>query len=126
MEEPVKKRRGHPGWVPGVSGNPLGRPKTVELPSMTNKELREKEFVQLLRKLRPHQSKAIMAAVAILDNKEAGDANKLRASAMLIGFYKDILKEAYAKEYDEDSGEAIQEQTPVFSLRMINDDEKVG
>lgn len=121
------KRVGNPDWKKGQpSPNPFGRPKSIELPRRTNKELREREFLMLLRKLKPHQSKAVMAAVGVLDREESADANKLKASALLIGLYKDILKEAYNSAYDEAEGEAIQENTPIFSLKVLGDDDKVA
>ena len=123
------KKRGRPDWVKGVSGNPLGRPKTARPPEQTNRSLREKSLLELLRKLRPLQTKAIQSAVKILDNPDAADANKLKASGMVISLYKDLIKEVYDKDYDEEGAEAIQEDNgPIFSLRVLGsaDDEKTG
>lgn len=119
-QENSKKKRGNPLWAKGVSGNTAGRPKVARPPEQTNRSLREKSLLELLRKLRPLQTKAIQSAVKILDNPEAADANKLKASGMVISLYKDLIKEVYDKEYDEEEAEAIQEDTrPVFSLRML-------
>ena len=120
-EQPVKKKRGNAAWVKGVSGNLNGRPKVARPPEQTNRSLREKNLLELLRKFRPIQTKAVQAAVKILDNEEANDANKIKASALVLTMYRDLIKEVYNKDYDEEEAEAIQEDTrPVFSLKMIN------
>ena len=118
-----KKKRGNPAWGKGMqSPNPAGRPYNDDKEKKTNRALREKAFVQLLRKFQPHQSKAVMTAVRIMDNEEASDQNKLKASALIIGVYKELLKDAYHKDYDTDQGEEIQDNSPIFSLKMISDD----
>ena len=87
--------------------------------------------MQLARKLRPHQSAAIMEAVRIMGNKEATDANKLKAVAFLSDTYRKLINEIYEGEPEEDDkGQVPVEDTPVevqpqvdnrpvFSLRMI-------
>ena len=83
-------------------------------------------MLQLLRKFSPHQSKAIMAAVKIMENEQAADANKLKASALIIQTYRELLNEVYNKDYDDEQGEEIQDNSPVFSLRMLDHNEKVA
>jgi len=111
-------------FKPGVSGNPNGRPKREpDEKLMTNKKLREKAFLELVRKFRPLQAKALNAAVSILDNQQAGDQNKLKAAALIIGTYKELIKETYDYRYDNDEGEEMQKETPaqpVFSLKLID------
>ena len=122
-----KPKRGNPSFYPGMKPlNPNGRPKKVlEKEKRTNRECRSEEFMGLVRKFRPHLTKAIQAAVKILDNKEANDQNKLKASALIISTYKDLVKELYDYRYDEEEAEEIQQKnTPIFSLRMVTGDEK--
>lgn len=121
QKEETEKKRGNPNWGKGQSGNPEGRPKILDKDKKTNKELRSDEFMSLVRKFKPHLSKAVKAAVDILENKEASESGKLRASALIIQTYKDLVKELYDFRYDEDEGEEIQEQNKMatFSLRMI-------
>lgn len=122
MAEP---KRGNPQWQSGVSGNPNGRPRTLDKEKRTNKELRNEALLSLVRRLRPYQSKAIQAAVTILENKESNESNKLRASAMILTLYKDLLKDLYHKDYDMDEGEEMQENNGVvFSLKVVNEEEK--
>lgn len=109
-------------FVKGQSGNLKGRPKVLKEDKPTNRSLREKAFLEMVRKFRPLQAKAIAAAVGILDNKEAQDANKLKASALLITTYKDLIKETYNYLYDSEEAVPMQEENkPIFSLRVIGD-----
>lgn len=122
-----KKKRGSPLWVKGgASPNPNGRPIGDPREKMSNREIRTRSMLQLLRKFSPHQSKAIMAAVKIMENEQAADANKLKASALIIQTYRELLNEVYSKDYDDEQGEEIQDNSPVFSLRMLDRDEKVA
>ena len=122
-----KKKRGNPTWGKGMqSPNPAGRPIGDPREKMSNREIRTRSMLQLLRKFSPHQSKAIMAAVKIMDNTEASDQNKLKASALIIQTYRELLNEVYSKDYDNEQGEEIQDNSPVFSLRMLDHDEKVA
>lgn len=122
-----KKKRGNPTWGKGMqSPNPAGRPVGDPREKMSNREIRTRSMLQLLRKFSPHQSKAIMAAVKIMDNTEASDQNKLKASALIIQTYRELLNEVYNKDYDDEQGEEIQDNSPVFSLRMLDQDEKVA
>jgi len=114
-------------FKPGVSGNPKGRPTVKDDEKPTNRSLRQKALLEMVRKFRPIQAKAIAAAVAILDNKEASENGKLRSAALIIQTYKDLVKDVYDYRYDDEEAEEIQvDNKPVFSLRMINTDEKVA
>ena len=113
-------------FVKGVSGNAAGRPKVVDADKPTNRSLREKAMLELVRKFRPLQSKAIAAAVNILDNKDASENGKLRSAALIIQTYKDLLKETYDYRYDADDAVPMQEDNkPAFTLHMLpqKDDE---
>lgn len=116
------------GWRgPEGSINRQGRPKEEDRKKVTRRSLRDKELMQLARKLRPHQSAAIMEAVRIMGNKEATDANKLKAVAFLSDTYRKLITEIYEGEPEDDSNGKADEPTeiqpqdnrPVFSLRMI-------
>ena len=124
MAEEAKKKTGWRG--PAGSINTAGRPKRdPNAEKKTNRELRSEEFIGLVRKFKPHLSKAIRAAVEILDDKDAADQNKLKASALIISTYKTLISELYDYRYDEEEGEEVQSNSaPVFSLRMISGDEE--
>lgn len=111
-------------FKPGQSGNLAGRPKVLKEDKPTNRSLREKAFLELVRKFRPLQAKAIAAAVAVLDNKESQDTNKLKSAALIIGTYKDLIKETYDYKYDLEEAVPMQEENkPVFSLKIVGNEE---
>jgi len=112
-------------FVKGVSGNPAGRSRVLDADKPTNRILREKALMELVRKFRPLQTKAIAAAVQILDNKEASENGKLRSAALIIQTYKDLIKDVYNHQYDDESAEEIQQENkPIFSLRMLPQKDK--
>lgn len=113
-------------FVKGVSGNPHGRKKLIDAEKPTNRILRERSLLEMVRKFRPLQSKAIAAAVHILDNKDASENGKLRSAALIIQTYKDLIKEVYDQKYDDSEGTPMQEENkPAFTLHMLpqKDDE---
>lgn len=112
----------------GVSGNPNGRPPKDPTKIKTNRERREDTLLALVRKFSPHVSKAVLTASRMLDNENASDMNKLKASSLILVTYKDLVKDLYNKDYDSEEGEAIQESSgPTFSLKMIDfDKERTG
>jgi len=124
MSEPQEKKKGNPNWVRGVSPNPAGRPKVLNKEKKTNRELRQESLLALTRKLYPHLTKSVQAAVNILDNKESSESGKLKASALIISTYSQLIKDLYNKDYDDDSGEAImQDNKPILSLRVLDNKE---
>ena len=103
--------------------NTRGRIAKTEKP--TNRSLREKYTVELLRKLRPLQSVSITAAMKIIQNEKSSDQNTLKAAALLTGLYRSVLNDAYGKDDSaDDEAEMIQEENvPSFSLRMIKNED---
>ena len=112
-------------FVKGVSGNPSGRPLVVDKDKPTNRSNRQRELMSLVRKLKPIQTKAIQAAVNILDDKTASENGKLRSAALIIQTYKDLVKDLYDYRYDDDEAEEIMvDNKPAFSLHMLPSKEK--
>lgn len=85
----------------------------------SRREIKEQELLSLLRKIKPHIADSVMTASRIMKNNESGDANKLKSAALLIGLYKDLLKDAYEGGDEEAEGTEVQSNTPSFSLTMI-------
>lgn len=101
-----------------------GRPKIKDAEKPTNRSLREKSFLQLVRKFYPLQSQAIQVAAKIMNDEKASENGRLKGAALIITTYKDLLKDVYDYRYDEESAEPMQEDNkPVFSLRMINSEQ---
>ena len=116
----------NPNWQKGMeSPNQKGRPRVLDKDKKTNRTLRQDEFMSLVRKFRPHLSKAIRAATTILDDDSASESGKLRASALIISTYKDLISQVFDYRYDDEEAEEIQQNNaPIFSLRMIGKEEE--
>jgi hypothetical protein len=105
------------GVIPRATTKPA---KPVKL---TNRQLREKEYLSLLRKLKPLVAESIKTAANIMRDDKAAHQNQLKAAVLVLQHYKDMVAETYAVGYDEEAGEEIQQQNaPVFSLKMVNSD----
>jgi hypothetical protein len=102
--------------------NSKGRIKSDR--ELTGRELRQRELLSLVRKIKPHVSLAITEAVKILGNKEAADANKLKAAVIILDQFKGLVKDIYDVEDDLPADE-IQQQGPAFSLTMIRGDKDI-
>jgi hypothetical protein len=108
-------------WAKGQSGCPTGRPKKDSL-GKTNKDLRTEELESMLNKLKPGMGKAIKCAQGIIEGNDSTESGKLRASALVITTYKELIKELYSEKYDSESGNELdseEDKAPVFSLRIL-------
>ena len=91
---------------------------------LTNRQIREREFLSLARKLKPLTAPAIAKAFEIMKCEDASHQNQLKAIAIILTEYKEIVKEVYSKDYDaEEGGEGINpaNKAPVFSLTIVKD-----
>ena len=123
LEAALKKRK--ESWGEGFNGGPgainvNGRPKVPQLSKLTNRQIREKELLNLCRKFKPHLTKAVKTFTDILENPDSSETNKLKAAVFITQFYKEIIKDTFDYRYDNDQGKDVQEDNkPVFSLKMI-------
>ena len=105
--------------------NSKGRPPVDSTKKLTRREIKEKEFLSLARKIRPHVAASIAAAVEIMKKDEATDTNKLKAAAFLLTEYQKLIKETYSMD-DADEGSTPEEMQPqeqgkpAFTLHYIN------
>lgn len=110
-------------WVKGQSGNVKGRPRRDQLlDKPTNRELKERELIMLLRKIKPMIADAIATSAKIMKNEEASHQNQLKAATILLDNYRRLVLDVYdSEEIAEEEGTEIQQQNaPVFSLKVIN------
>ena len=109
----------------GQSGNPNGRPKRVSLlDKPTNRELKERELVMLLRKIKPHVAEAITQAAGIMKNAEASHQNQLKAATILLDNYRRLTLDMYdgEEQADEAGIEVQQNNAAIFSLKVVNEE----
>ena len=115
-------------FVKGKSGNPAGRPRRDKLlDKPTNRELKERELIMLLRKIKPHVADAIIQAAKIMKNEEAAHQNQLKAAALLLDSYRKLSLDLYGGEdVADDEGEEIQQNNPapIFSLKVVGDNKE--
>lgn len=88
----------------------------------TKRELRERELLMLLRKIRPHVADSIMEASKIMKNEIASDQNKLKACTILLDAYRKLTLDLYDGNDEEEGTEIQQQNSPTFSLKVINTD----
>lgn len=94
---------------------------------LTRRQIKDRELIGILRKIKPHLSDSITVAAAILKNKEAAHANQLKAAVILLNAYKELIGDVYDAEDDVDAdgklkGAPVVQETPqpVFSLKMLS------
>ena len=126
QEKPEDKpKRGNKSWVRGgPSPNPSGRPKNSERENKpTNRELKERELLMLLRKIKPHVAEAIMSAAKIMKNEEASHQNQLKAATILLDNYRRLTLDLYdgdEEKLEQEGTEVQQNNAPILSLRIVD------
>lgn len=110
------------------NGNRHGRPTTAEkVKKFTKRELKERELLMILRKLRPHVADSIVAAAKIMKNEQALDSNKLKAATILLDNYRRLVIDLYDGEDPEsEATEVQQENKPLFRLHAVEDETESG
>ncbi len=84
----------------------------------TNRTLRERQLLMLVRRLRPHVKLALETVSELCNDNNAPHAVQLAAAKFLL-LHSDILtKSIYKEKYDEEGKETNQDETPVYSLTM--------
>lgn len=112
-------------FAKGQSGNPNGRPKNQSLlDKPTNRSLKERELIMLLRKIKPQVADAIITAAEIMKNNEASHQNQLKAATILLDNYRRLVLDVYDGEEvaDKEGTEIQQQNAAVFSLKVVNEE----
>lgn len=90
--------------------------KTVKAPTikdkLTNRQLRDMNFLSLARRLKPKQVKALGSMIQLLDQADAPGV-RYNAAKFIVEFYLDVVKSLYKEKYDNEQGEDIQ---PIFQV----------
>lgn len=99
--------------------NRAGRPP-AGAKKPTNRDLRDRELLMLLRKIKPHVADAVMQAAKIMKNEEAAHQNQLKAATILLDAYRKLTVDLYDGADPDEEGKEIQQQNAsVFSLKVI-------
>ena len=88
--------------MPFVKGdaniNLRGRPNAKDLvnpKSLSGTEYREKEFKQILRRLKPLNGKALRKLDEMIDDESTTEASRLKAIVFIMKTYQDMMDDLY-------------------------------
>lgn len=105
--------------------NILSGPRTRK--PMTKRALKERELMNVLRKVKPHLADAIKTAADIMKNEKASEANQLKAAVILLNAYRELTNDVYSGKDVDENEEGLevqpQEDSVVFSLKVVGNDE---
>ena len=112
-------------FVKGQSGNPKGRgtgESLVNHKSLTGTEYREKEFKQILRRLKPLNNKALKVFTDMLEDEKTTEATKVKVAVFIMKTYQDMMDDLYkpvnaSAEVTDDKEETL---APIISFRVQN------
>ena len=111
-------------FVKGKSGNISGRPtadKLVNPKSVSGNELREQEFKQILRRLKPLTKKALTKLEVLIDDEATTENTRMRAIAFVLKEYELLMNEVYKPENGGSiSDDEDQEDKPLAPIISFN------
>ena len=105
--------------------NRAGRPQAKDLvnpKSLTGTEYREKEFKQILRRLKPLNGKALRKLDEMIDDESTTEASRLKAIVFIMKTYQDMMDDLYKPinnntDIVEDKEESL---APIISFKVQN------
>ena len=109
----------------GKSGNPKGRPNASELinpKSISGNALREKEFKQILRRLKPLNNKALKVFTDMLEDEKTTEATKVKVAVFIMKTYQDMMDDLYkpvnASGSSDDEDQDDKPLAPIISFNV--------
>lgn len=113
----------------GQSGNPAGRPtadRLVNPKSVSGPELREQEFKQILRRLKPLTKKAMLGLENILDAENTSEATRMKAIVFIMKEYEILINEVYkpvvsrnGSDEDDEVDKDELSPAPIVSFKVV-------
>ena len=115
--------------MPFVKGdaniNLRGRPQAKDLvnpKSLTGGEYREKEFKQILRRLKPLNNKALKVFTDMLEDEKTTEATKVKVAVFIMKTYQDMMDDLYkpvnASGSSEDNDQDDKPLAPIISFKV--------
>jgi hypothetical protein len=115
--------------MPFVKGdeniNRQGRPQAKDLvnpKSLTGTEHREKEFKQILRRLKPLNNKALKVFTDMLEDEKTTEATKVKVAVFIMKTYQDMMDDLYkpvnASGNSDDNDQEDKPLTPIISFKV--------
>lgn len=110
-------------FVKGKSGNPQGRGSGKDLvnpKSVSGNELREQEFKQILRRLKPLTKKALTKLEVLIDDEATTENTRMRAIAFVLKEYELLMNEVYKPVNGGNSDSDDQDDKPLAPIISFN------
>ena len=112
-------------FVKGKSGNPQGRGSAKDLvnpKSVSGNELREQEFKQILRRLKPLNNKALKVFTDMLEDEKTTEATKVKVAVFIMKTYQDMMDDLYkpvnASGSSDDNDQDDKPLAPIISFKV--------
>ena len=112
-------------FVKGKSGNPQGRGSGKDLvnpKSVSGNELREQEFKQILRRLKPLNNKALKVFTDMLEDEKTTEATKVKVAVFIMKTYQDMMDDLYkpvnASGSSDDNDQDDKPLAPIISFKV--------
>ncbi len=112
-------------FVKGKSGNPQGRGSGKDLvnpKSVSGNELREQEFKQILRRLKPLTKKALTKLEVLIDDEATTENTRMRAIAFVLKEYELLMNEVYKPvnggSISDDEDQEDKHLAPIISFNV--------
>lgn len=105
--------------------NRHGRPQAKDLvnpKSLTGTEYREKEFKQILRRLKPLNNKALKVFTDMLEDEKTTEATKVKVAVFIMKTYQDMMDDLYkpvnASGSSDDNDQDDKPLAPIISFKV--------
>ena len=99
------------------TGESLVNPK-----SLTGTEYREKEFKQILRRLKPLNNKALKVFTDMLEDEKTTEATKVKVAVFIMKTYQDMMDDLYkpvnASAKSDDEAQDDKPLAPIISFKV--------